>query len=171
MPLPGITFVLSLTLAVHVPAVGASHVSLRSHLAAPIQQVPLPDPLADCLKENKEKCYRNPSVWGPPAWFFLHSVTLALPDVVPEEQQKSLAQLMYNMQKILPCPSCGIHLSEHMREHPIEPHLSTRDGMIQWMIDIHNMVNQGCGKRVLAKEEVLRNFNADYASKAKTPTL
>lgn len=108
------------------------------------------------------KNFRNPTVWGPPTWFFLHSMTLALPDKVPVEQQEALKQVMYNLQKVLPCPGCGENLGKHMQKEPIEPHLSTREGMIRWMIDIHNMVNKDTGAPELSQEEALRQFTAAY---------
>mmetsp|Transcript_106114 Transcript_106114/g.307016 ORF Transcript_106114/g.307016 Transcript_106114/m.307016 type:complete len:186 (-) Transcript_106114:41-598(-) len=91
--------------------------------------------------------FRNPQVWGPPAWFFLHSMTLALPEHVPAEQQSAIQSLLVSMQKTLPCPSCGEHLKKHMTELPLEPHLGTRKGMVRWMVDLHNLVNLDCKKR------------------------
>jgi len=107
-------------------------------------------------------CYRNPEVWGPPTWFFLHSMTLALPDEVPPEQQRAVKDLMEDMTKILPCPNCGVHLSEHMRQHPIDPHLGSQEKMVQWMIDIHNMVSADNKKRKWTKDEVLKQYDAAY---------
>ena len=43
-----------------------------------------------------KKCYRNPTVWGPPTWFFLHSMTLALDDEVPVEQQETIKAAAQN---------------------------------------------------------------------------
>mmetsp|Transcript_3158 Transcript_3158/g.9441 ORF Transcript_3158/g.9441 Transcript_3158/m.9441 type:complete len:215 (-) Transcript_3158:194-838(-) len=114
------------------------------------------------LLSNGRPSFRDPGVWGPPTWFFLHSVTLALPERVPPEQQREFSSLMLAMQKLLPCPGCSKHLVGHMREHPLEPHLGTRDGLVQWMIDIHNMVNRDIGKPELTKEEVLRLYLDAY---------
>mmetsp|Transcript_22883 Transcript_22883/g.44526 ORF Transcript_22883/g.44526 Transcript_22883/m.44526 type:complete len:258 (-) Transcript_22883:115-888(-) len=115
------------------------------------------------LQDDGPSQFRNPDVWGPPTWFFLHSMTLALPESVPAEQQENVKNVMYNLQKILPCPSCGKNLAHHMREHPLEPHLGTRDEMVQWMIDVHNMVNKDCGKREWSKDEVLSEYGSAFA--------
>lgn len=108
------------------------------------------------------KNFRNPAVWGPPTWFFLHSMTLALPDNVPVEQQEAVKQVMYGLQKVLPCPGCGDNLGKHMKKEPIEPHLGTREGLVRWMVDIHNMVNRDNGSPELSQEEALRKYTAAY---------
>mmetsp|Transcript_113302 Transcript_113302/g.366468 ORF Transcript_113302/g.366468 Transcript_113302/m.366468 type:complete len:228 (-) Transcript_113302:55-738(-) len=84
--------------------------------------------------------FRNPEVWGPSTWFFLHSATLALPEAIPEERQASFRALMRSLQDVLPCPSCGVHLGEHMKEDPIDAHLATRRSLVAWMVALHNKV-------------------------------
>lgn len=133
-----------------------------SSQGAPLPVLLAEAPLEECLHVNGSACYNDPTVWGPPTWFFLHSMTLALPSSVPEEQQKAVRELMYNMQKVLPCATCGDNLKEHMQNHPIEPHLSSRDSLVQWMIDIHNMVNANCGKPEIAAQDALRKYNAAF---------
>merc|ERR1719382_1177730 len=63
--------------------------------------------LAECLKDGVPgNCYSNPTIWGPPTWFFLHSVTLALPNTVSAEQQTAMRDLLRSITKLLPCASC-----------------------------------------------------------------
>lgn len=108
--------------------------------------------------------FRNPQVWGPPTWFFLHSMTLSLPKEVPAERQLALKAIMENLPQVLPCPPCGQNLAKHMEKVPIEPHLGTRDSLVRWMVDLHNMVNRDIGKPELTQEEALREFTAAYKS-------
>lgn len=115
------------------------------------------------LHREDTKCYRNPTVWGPPTWFFLHSMTLALDDEVPADKQESVKSIMYDLQNVLPCPSCGVNLAKHMKENPIEPHLKTRDALVKWMVDIHNMVNADVGKPKVSHEEAMRSFKRAFA--------
>mmetsp|Transcript_72872 Transcript_72872/g.126509 ORF Transcript_72872/g.126509 Transcript_72872/m.126509 type:complete len:243 (+) Transcript_72872:189-917(+) len=108
--------------------------------------------------------FRNPKVWGPPTWFFLHSMTLSLPKEVPAERQLALKAIMDNLPQVLPCPPCGQNLAKHMEKNPIEPHLGTRESLVRWMVDLHNMVNREIGKRELTRDEALREFTAAYKS-------
>lgn len=135
--------------------------------------------LSDCLAERKRhnngtdgsvslksegaKCYRNPTVWGPPTWFFLHSMTLALDDDVPADQQAHIKSLMNDLTAVLPCPSCGVNLAKHMKEHPIDMHLTKRKDMVKWMVDIHNMVNKDVGNREVSQDEALKGYKKAFA--------
>lgn len=70
---------------------------------------------------------------------------------------------MHDLQNVLPCPSCGTNLEGHMTKHPIESHLKSRDSMVTWMVDIHNMVNAKNGKKELSLDEVMHQFNEAYS--------
>mmetsp|Transcript_113303 Transcript_113303/g.366473 ORF Transcript_113303/g.366473 Transcript_113303/m.366473 type:complete len:243 (-) Transcript_113303:55-783(-) len=110
--------------------------------------------------------FRNPEVWGPSTWFFLHSATLALPEAIPEERQASFRALMRSLQDVLPCPSCGVHLGEHMKEDPIDAHLATRRSLVAWMVALHNKVNRGCSKKSdWTVKEVVDQYSAAFATK------
>jgi len=73
-----------------------------------------------------------------------------------------MGRLMYELQFLLPCPNCSAHLMGHMQVHPIEPHLGSREQMVQWMIDLHNAVNREKGKPTWSREAVMLKFNQEY---------
>eukprot|EP00930_Biecheleria_cincta_P080264 TRINITY_DN68426_c0_g1_i1.p1 TRINITY_DN68426_c0_g1~~TRINITY_DN68426_c0_g1_i1.p1 ORF type:complete len:242 (-),score=31.67 TRINITY_DN68426_c0_g1_i1:15-740(-) len=106
--------------------------------------------------------YARPSVWGPPTWFTLHSITLGLPYKIPLQQQESLKELMHALTFLLPCPHCRAELQDWMHENPIEPHLATRDSMVKWMISLHNQGNRYQGKKELSYEEVIGAYAEAY---------
>mmetsp|Transcript_45884 Transcript_45884/g.106673 ORF Transcript_45884/g.106673 Transcript_45884/m.106673 type:complete len:179 (+) Transcript_45884:94-630(+) len=119
-----------------------------------------------CNATEDCECYRNPKVWGPPTWFFLHTMTLAMPDKIPKRQQHGVKQLMLDMQDVLPCPSCGDNLKNHMDENPIDSHVQERASLVQWMVDLHNVVNRHCGKREWSLDEVLARYDEAYKQPA-----
>mmetsp|Transcript_22902 Transcript_22902/g.71337 ORF Transcript_22902/g.71337 Transcript_22902/m.71337 type:complete len:260 (+) Transcript_22902:68-847(+) len=106
--------------------------------------------------------YTDPRVWGPPTWFFLHTMTLALPEEVPPETRAGLKSVMIGMQEVLPCAACRRHLARHLWSYPLEEHAATRAGMVDWMINLHNTVNNDLGKRVVTREEVLSAYESAY---------
>ena len=58
----------------------------------------------------------NPEIWGPPAWTFLHSVTLAYPDN-PSDRDKSNYENFFNeLQPILPCAKCSQNYMKHLTQ-------------------------------------------------------
>jgi len=108
--------------------------------------------------------YSDPRIWGPATWFFLHSVTLALPEEVPHNMKVGLRQLLIGMWQVLPCEACQRRLGERLLTWPLELNAGSREGAIQWMIDFHNEVNKDLGKKVLSREEVLQTYEAAYSS-------
>ena len=49
----------------------------------------------------------NPEIWGPSAWMFLHSVSLAYPKNPDEEDRLNYGNFFNNLQPILPCQKCS----------------------------------------------------------------
>jgi len=136
--------------------------ALLSTPLAKLKNVNLP---AD-LVYNTDVNFHNPKVWGPPTWFFLHSMTLALPDQVPEEQQKEMLMLLVSLEHTLPCSTCGQNLAKHMKQYPVEPHLASREEMVDWMIKIHNEVNKDTGKPVISRDEALSKYTVAFDKKS-----
>ena len=81
----------------------------------------------------------NPSIWGPKAWFFLHSITFNYPEYPSESDKEIYNDFFESLSHILPCEKCKYHYKDSLVKYPIQ--LDTRDELIQWMIDIHNDVN------------------------------
>ncbi|CAK9047505.1 Probable FAD-linked sulfhydryl oxidase R368 [Durusdinium trenchii] len=106
--------------------------------------------------------FRDTKVWGPPTWFFLHSLTLALPEEVPREQQAQIKNLLVSLREVLPCAQCSDHWREQMEEDPVEPHLAHRGSMVKWMIRMHNKVNQRNGLKLQTEAEVLEEYQLAY---------
>lgn len=139
-----------------VPPVLAQHAACLADDGTP------DDGGGDDGEKRTGKCYRNPKVWGPPTWFFLHAMTLALPEQVPQEKRNAIENLMNALPLLLPCPPCGANLGEKLKDMPVKDHLFTRDDMVQYMIDLHNRVNKATGKPILTKEEVLKEYDAAF---------
>jgi predicted RND superfamily exporter protein len=105
----------------------------------------------------------NPSIWGPRAWFFLHSVTLNYPLYPSESDKTNYRDFFESIAHILPCDKCKHHYKENLVKYPIQ--LGTRDQLIQWMIDIHNDVNIQNNKPVWSFEQVMDKYKNIYGDK------
>ena len=104
----------------------------------------------------------NPEVWGPPAWTFLHSVTLAYPDN-PSDIDKSNYENFFNtLQPILPCAKCSQNYLRHLQEDPISNHLDSKKSLVNWLINVHNKVNKSNNKRELTYNEVMNHYKLLY---------
>jgi hypothetical protein len=94
-------------------------------------------------KSNNQKQSIKPSIWGPHGWKFMHYVSLGYPSKPTEEDKKNYKAFYTSLQHILPCAKC------------VDNHLSSRDTLVRWVIDIHNQVNNETGKREYTYEEAL----------------
>ena len=111
----------------------------------------------------------NPKVWGPHAWFFLHSVTLAYPDTPSETDKKQMYDFFMSLSNILPCTDCMKHFKQHLNKYPITPFLDSKDSLVSWLIILHNMVNVSNGKPTMTNKQVLDYYNKQYKYGASTP--
>lgn len=117
------------------------------------------------LKDSNH--FRNPLVWGPVTWFFIHDVAFAQEQEIPAEQQANLkAFFTEEMASILPCEECQARTRKIIKAmQPIpEDTWSNRTTLIYWVIMFHNNVNLDMEKPVVPVDRVLghyvKNFDA-----------
>lgn len=97
----------------------------------------------------------KPSIWGPHGWKFMHYVSLGYPNNPSEEDKRKYKSFYTSLQHILPCAKCSHNYSHNLIKYPIDNHLSSRDSLVRWVIDIHNQVNNETGKKEYTYEEAL----------------
>ena len=102
----------------------------------------------------------EPKIWGPPAWIFLHSVTLNYPNNPTPQDKEDYRIFLDSLQHILPCPTCKEHYAKNIRSNPIN--LRDRTSLINWLIDIHNQVNIYNSKPKLSYQEVYDIYDKLY---------
>ena len=85
-----------------------------------------------------------PDAWGPSAWYFLHTLTLAFPDRPTMKQQHSARHLFHALSELLPCPRCQEHWARLLDKYPVDTH--SRDKLSRWLVHLHNEVNTSLGK-------------------------
>lgn len=111
----------------------------------------------------------DPKIWGPPTWKFLHSITLAYPNNPTTEDKYNIKKFFDCFEYVLPCETCKNNFRKHMEQMPLTDHvLSSKQTFIDWMIDLHNLVNVSTNKKVLSKQEaymaILGEPKRDYTS-------
>ena len=100
------------------------------------------------------------SQWGPSAWLFLHSVSFQYPEN-PTDQDKNNYKIFFeSLQNILPCPNCREHYQKNIQENPMN--LESRESLIKWVIDLHNLVNQKNSKKEYSYDEVKDLYQSKY---------
>jgi len=100
----------------------------------------------------------NPKFWGSGAWLFLHSITMNYPKEPTDKDKQIYSKFFKDLQNIIPCDKCGYNYGRHLKDHPIEKALGTRETMIQWLIKIHNEVNKELGYPIYTYDQVIEEY-------------
>lgn len=104
----------------------------------------------------------NPEIWGPHAWFFLHTVTLSYPENPSETDKKQMYDFFMSLSNIIPCLNCMKHFKNHLNKYPITPFLDNRDLLVSWLVMLHNMVNVSIKKPTMTVDEVVALYEQHY---------
>jgi len=111
----------------------------------------------------------NPQVWGKHAWIFLHSITMAYPDCPTDIDKTNFKSFFIMLSNVLPCYKCKINYTKHMNELPLTNHvLNSKENLIKWLIDFHNLVNRDTGKKQLTYNEVNEIYSNLYGNNTKS---
>ena len=97
----------------------------------------------------------QPDVWGPSGWKFMHYVALGYPETPTDTDKENYRFFYESLGNVLPCQGCADHYKENVLLHPISDHLQSREDLLRWTFDIHNIVNEKNNKRQLTYEEAL----------------
>lgn len=98
----------------------------------------------------------DPRIWGPPFWFFLHTISLNYPDHPNTVIKKKYYDFFRTLPDFLPCHS--VRLKKLMETYPIAPYLDNRKSLVSWVHLIHNKINKHLEKPEISIEK----FYSDY---------
>jgi hypothetical protein len=105
----------------------------------------------------------GPDAWGPHAWKFLHYVSLGYSDNPTNEEKEKYKLFFLLLQDVLPCSICREHYKNNYSKIPITQQvLSSRDNLVKWVIDLHNIVNEMKGKQKLDYDKAIKLITNDF---------
>lgn len=104
----------------------------------------------------------EPTIWGPPAWIFLHTITLNYPHKPTMEEKNYYKHFFLNLENVLPCTYCAHNYKIHLQKYPIEKFLDSKKNLVQWLIHIHNEVNKIFNKKIISYEEFITIYKKIY---------
>lgn len=89
--------------------------------------------------------------WGPDAWDLFHMITLQYPEK-PTERDEEIHRLFFStLPYVLPCHYCRKSITKYLEELPMNG--KSKRTMIEWMWQLHNMVNDKLRKQKLIDYE------------------
>ena len=96
----------------------------------------------------------GPETWGPVVWHALHYITLGYPDNPTQEKKDKYKQFFTLLSDTLPCSICAQHFSENLIKMPLSDEvLQTKETLVKWLIDFHNVVNEMNKKPIIKYED------------------
>jgi len=109
-------------------------------------------------KQNKRKTYTKKnfnsgdgmvtSVWGPPLWHYMHTMSFNYPVKPTVDNKKHYKNFILNLKYILPCGYCRDNLTKNFKAMPLtNKDLKNRDTFSRWVYKLHELVNTMLGKK------------------------
>lgn len=105
----------------------------------------------------------DPKIWGPYFWFTLHTITLSYPDKPSYENKRQFNDFFVGLQNVIPCPKCREHYKTHLTNNPISSALDSKEHLVVWLFNLHNIVNGSLGKKKMAFEDFQEKYRRIYS--------
>lgn len=105
----------------------------------------------------------DPKIWGPYLWFTLHTITLSYPDNPSYEIKRQFNDFFVGLQNVIPCPKCREHYKNHILNYPISSALDSKQHLVTWLFNLHNIVNKSLGKKEIKFEEFQEKYRRIYS--------
>ena len=87
------------------------------------------------------------TVWGPPMWHFLHTMSFNYPVHPSAADKRNYGAFITGLQHVLPCKYCRVNLKTNLKNHPLRAcHLANREAFSKYVYDLHEIVNKLLGK-------------------------
>jgi hypothetical protein len=97
---------------------------------------------------------------GRATWGYMHTLVESLPIYMSPDDAAEVAATLKSVAQAYPCFECRAHFIEYLAAHPVPVNKSKR-GLIEYVFNLHNAVNQKLGKPSMSKEEYPPLAHAD----------
>jgi len=106
------------------------------------------------------------SIWGPPAWHFIHTVSFNYPVRPTCEDRKNYRNFVTNLENILPCGKCRKNLRKNFRKLPLEnKDLESRATFSLYIYKLHELINTMLNKKSGLSYEAVRERYEHFRSR------
>ena len=105
----------------------------------------------------------DPKIWGPYFWFTLHTITLSYPDNPNYENKRQYNDFFIGIQNVIPCPKCREHYKTHLSNYPISTALDSKEHLVTWLFNMHNIVNESLGKNKMEFADFQEKYRRIYS--------
>jgi hypothetical protein len=81
---------------------------------------------------------------------------MTFPEIPTPQEVKYYAAFFRSLKHVLPCKLCRTSYTGWLKAHP--PYFSSRTQAVDWVIDMHNSVNERLGKKQYTKKQALQQI-------------
>lgn len=104
----------------------------------------------------------DPNIWGKHGWKFIHYVAQGYPNNPTSTQKKTYKEFFLKLGEILPCYKCSKNYQSHLQSNPLTMQiLENKNNLENWVISIHNQVNQMNQKSILNLHQAKKTIKID----------
>jgi len=88
------------------------------------------------------------SVWGPPMWHYIHTMSFNYPINPTLDDKKHYKDFIINLQYVLPCKYCRINLKNNLKKKPLQMcDMANRETFSKYVYELHELVNKMLNKK------------------------
>lgn len=88
------------------------------------------------------------SVWGPPLWHAIHTISFNYPVNPTLEQKQQYRDFILNLKNVLPCKYCRMNLKTNFKQLPLKmSDMESRDTFSRYIYNLHELVNKMLHKK------------------------
>ena len=88
------------------------------------------------------------SVWGPPMWHFLHTMSFNYPVEPTQEDKEHYRDFILSLQHVLPCKYCRQNLKTNLKSLPLTmAQMKNRETFSRYVYELHELVNRMLKKK------------------------
>jgi len=109
-------------------------------------------------KKHKKKIYTKKhyqsgdgmvtSVWGPPLWHYLHTMSFNYPVKPTAADKRHYKNFILSLRYVLPCRYCRENLSKNLKALPLtNKEMKSRSSFSRWVFKLHELINTMLGKK------------------------
>jgi hypothetical protein len=88
------------------------------------------------------------SVWGPPLWHYIHTMSFNYPIKPTAADKKQYKNFILSLRHVLPCRHCRDNLTKNFKALPLtNAAMKNRASFSRWVFKLHEVVNTMLGKK------------------------
>lgn len=110
------------------------------------------------------------SIWGPPMWHFLHTMSFNYPVEPTTNQKHQYRDFVLSLRNVLPCGKCRKNLKKNFKKLPLTmAAMTSRDTFSLYIYKLHELINTMLGKKSGLSYDDVRELYENFRARCSLP--